>query len=118
VDGRRIEQVVANLLDNALNHTPSGGTVTVVVGPGEEGILVSVVDTGEGIPAEHLPYVFERFYKVDDARSRKSGGAGLGLAIAKQMVELHGGRIWVESEVGKGSKFSFILPGTRQVSIP
>jgi two-component system OmpR family sensor kinase len=115
VDGRRIEQVVANLLDNALNHTPSGGTVTVVVGPGQEGILVSVVDTGEGIPAEHLPYVFERFYKVDDARSRKSGGAGLGLAIAKQMVELHGGRIWVESEVGKGSKFSFILPGTRQM---
>jgi len=118
VDGRRIEQVVANLLDNALNHTPSGGTVTVVVRPGQEGILVSVVDTGEGIPAEHLPYVFERFYKVDDARSRKSGGAGLGLAIAKQMVELHGSRIWVESEVGKGSKFSFILPGTRQVSIP
>jgi signal transduction histidine kinase len=114
VDGRRIEQVVANLLDNALNHTPSGGTVTVVVGPGQEGILVSVVDTGEGIPAEHLPYVFERFYKVDDARSRKSGGAGLGLAIAKQMVELHGGRIWVESEVGKGSKFSFTLPVARQ----
>ena len=113
VDGRRIEQVVANLLDNALNHTPSGGTVTVIVGPGEQDILVSVIDTGEGIPAEHLPYVFERFYKVDDARSRKSGGAGLGLAIAKQMVELHGGRIWVESEVDKGSTFSFTLPANR-----
>jgi signal transduction histidine kinase len=118
VDGRRIEQVVANLLDNALNHTPSGGTVTIAVSPDKDGILVSVSDMGEGIPAEHLPYIFERFYKVDDARSRKTGGAGLGLAIAKQMVELHGGRIWVESEVGKGSKFSFILPGTRQVSIP
>jgi two-component system OmpR family sensor kinase len=113
-DGRRIEQVVANLLDNALNHTPSGGTVTIAASPDKDGILVSVSDTGEGIPAEHLPYIFERFYKVDDARSRKTGGAGLGLAIAKQMVELHGGRIWVESEVGQGSKFSFTLPVTRQ----
>ena len=116
-DGRRIEQVVANLLDNALNHTPSGGTVTVAVSPDKDGILVSVADTGEGIPAEHLPYIFERFYRVDDARSRQTGGAGLGLAIAKRMVELHEGRIWVESEAGKGSKFSFTLPGTRQKSI-
>jgi signal transduction histidine kinase len=116
-DGRRIEQVVANLLDNALNHTPSGGTVTIAVSADKDGVLVSVSDTGEGIPAEHLPYIFERFYKVDDARSRKTGGAGLGLAIAKQMVELHGGKIWVDSEAGKGSKFSFTLPGTRQKSI-
>jgi signal transduction histidine kinase len=113
-DGRRIEQVVANLLDNALNHTASGGTVTVVVSPDKDDVLVSVADRGEGIPAENLPYIFERFYRVDDARSRKTGGAGLGLAIAKQMVELHGGRIWVESEAGKGSKFSFTLPVTRQ----
>jgi len=113
-DGRRIEQVVANLLDNALNHTPSGGSVTIAASREKDGILVSVSDTGEGIPPEHLPYIFERFYRVDDARSRKTGGAGLGLAIAKQMVELHGGRIWVESEAGKGSKFSFTLPVTRQ----
>jgi signal transduction histidine kinase len=112
-DGRRVEQVVANLLDNALNHTPSGGIVTVAVSLDKDDALVSVADTGEGIPAEHLPYIFERFYRIDDARSRKTGGAGLGLAIAKQMVELHGGRIWVESEVGKGSKFSFTLPVTR-----
>jgi len=112
-DDRRVEQVVANLLDNALNHTPSGGIVLVAVSPDKDGALVSVADTGEGIPAEHLPYIFERFYRIDDARSRKTGGAGLGLAIAKQMVELHGGRIWVESEVGKGSKFSFTLPVTR-----
>ena len=113
-DGRRVEQVVANLLDNALNHTPQGGTVTIAVSPDKNGILVSVSDTGEGIPPEHLPYIFERFYRVDDARSRKTGGAGLGLAIAKQMVELHGGRIWVESEAGKGSKFSFAMPRTQQ----
>jgi len=122
VDGRRIEQVVANLLNNALNYTPSGGTVVVTVAltngtesypDDKEQILVSVADTGEGIPAEHLPHIFERFYRVDDARSRKAGGAGLGLAIAKQMVELHGGRMWVESEVGKGSKFSFTLPIAR-----
>lgn len=113
-DGRRVEQVVANLLDNALNHTPQGGTVTIAVSPDKDGILVSVSDTGEGIPPEHLPYIFERFYRVDDARSRKTGGAGLGLAIAKQMVELHGGRIWVESEAGKGSKFSFAMPRTQQ----
>jgi len=110
MDGKRIEQVVANLLINALNHTPSGGTVTVSVSSGRDGVLVSVTDTGEGISPEHLPHIFERFYRADNARSRKSGGAGLGLAIAKQMVELHGGRIWVDSEVGKGSKFSFTLP--------
>jgi signal transduction histidine kinase len=116
-DGKRIEQVVANLLDNALNHTPSSGRVMVAVSADKGDVLVSVSDTGEGIPAEHLPYIFERFYKVDDARSRKTGGAGLGLAIAKQMVELHGGKIWVESEAGKGSRFSFTLPGNRQNTI-
>ena len=117
VDSRRIEQVVANLLDNALNHTPSGGSVTVTTAVGSEGypvdkghILISITDTGEGIPPEHLPRVFDRLYRVDDARPRDKGGAGLGLAIAKQMVELHGGSIWVESEVGKGSSFSFTLP--------
>ena len=119
VDSRRIERVVANLLDNALRHTPSGGSVvvTVTTAPGRDGypvdtghILVSVADTGEGIAKEHLPHVFDRLYRVDDARPREKGGAGLGLAIAKQMVELHGGRIWVESEMGKGSTFSFSLP--------
>ncbi len=122
IDRRRIEQVLANLLDNALNHTLSGGTVVVTVALAEGGetsrggkgeLLISVADTGAGIPAEDLPHIFERFYRVDDARSREKGGAGLGLAIAKQMVELHGGRIWVESEVGKGSKFSFTLPVAR-----
>jgi signal transduction histidine kinase len=122
-DGKRIEQVVANLLSNALHHTPAGGSVAVTVAragsvPGCQGgkddLLVSVADTGEGIPAEHLPHIFERFYRVDDARSRKRGGAGLGLAIARQMVELHRGRIWVDSDPGKGSRFSFTLPVSGQ----
>ena len=110
VDGRRIEQVITNLIDNALAHTLPGGTILVTVEPKNGELTVSVADTGVGIPPEHLPHVFERFYRVDAARSREAGGAGLGLAIAKQMVELHGGKIWVESEVGKGSRFSFTLP--------
>jgi two-component system OmpR family sensor kinase len=118
-DGGRIDQVLANLLDNALKHTPTGGSVTVTLSVEDGGkgfpaggrhILVSVADTGEGIPAEHLTHVFDRLYRVDDARSRETGGAGLGLAIAKQMVELHGGRIWVESDTGGGTRFSFTLP--------
>ena len=122
-DAGRIEQVVANLLSNALNHTPPGSSVAVTVAPvgslpgyqgDKEDILISVADTGEGIPPQHLPHIFERFYRVDDARSRMLGGAGLGLAIAKQMVELHGGNIWVESEPGKGSRFSFTLPVSGQ----
>ncbi len=122
-DGKRIEQVVANLLSNALHHTPAGGSVTVSVARagsvpayqgGKDNLLVSIADTGEGIPSEHLPHIFERFYRVDDARSRKRGGAGLGLAIARQMVEIHGGRIWVESEAGEGSRFSFTLPASGQ----
>jgi signal transduction histidine kinase len=101
------------MLANALNHTPSSGTVTVSVSSARDDVFVSVADTGEGISPEHLSHIFERFYRADNARSRKTGGAGLGLAIAKQMVELHGGRIWVESETGKGSKFSFTLPVKR-----
>ncbi len=122
-DAGRIEQVVANLLSNALNHTPPGSSVAVTVAPADslpgyqgskEDVLISVADTGEGIPPQHLPHIFERFYRVDDARSRMLGGAGLGLAIAKQMVELHGGKIWVESQPGKGSRFSLTLPVSGQ----
>lgn len=119
VDAGRMEQVVANLLTNAIRHTPGGGNITVsmqtvdgdtahrVDGPS---LLVSVADTGEGIAPEHLPYVFERFYRVEDARSRAGGGAGLGLAIARQMVQAHGGRVWVESQPGQGSTFYVALP--------
>lgn len=116
-DGRRIGQAVSNLLSNALNHTPQGGVVSIAVAAGshpdgKEGLLVSIADTGEGISPEHLPHIFERFYRVDEARSRAKGGSGLGLAIAKQMVELHGGRLWAESQAGKGSTFYFTLPAT------
>jgi len=75
-----------------------------------QSILISVTDTGEGIPKEHLPHIFERFYRVDEARSRKAGGAGLGLAIAKQMIELQGGKIWVSNTQGEGSTFNFTVP--------
>ena len=110
VDSQRISQVLRNLLENALAHTAEGGTVTVTARQHDEWIEVSVVDTGEGIPAEDLLDIFERFYRVDKSRTRATGGSGLGLTIARRLVEAHGGRIEAESEVGKGSRFTFILP--------
>jgi signal transduction histidine kinase len=118
VDPQRIGQVLRNLLENALTHTPPGGEVGVAARAacpepsrrGGQWVEVSVRDTGIGIPAEDLPYVFERFYRADKSRSRATGGAGLGLAIARQLVEAHGGRIWVESTEGEGSTFAFALP--------
>jgi signal transduction histidine kinase len=99
-----------NILLNAMNHSPAGGQILVRVEPAEAGIRVQVKDQGPGISPEQLPYVFERFYRVDKARNRKEGGMGLGLAIARSFVEAHGGRIWVESTLGEGSSFYFILP--------
>jgi signal transduction histidine kinase len=110
VDPQRIGQVLGNLLSNALTHTPSGGSIVVAAQAMGSEIEISVRDSGEGIPAEHLPSIFERFYRVDKSRSRATGGTGLGLAIAKQLVEAHGGRIEVESEVGHGAEFTFTLP--------
>ncbi len=105
-----VERVLQNLIDNALRHTPAGGSVTVTTLARERDVLISVADTGVGIPKEHLPHVFERLYRVDKSRDSRSGGAGLGLAIARQIVELHGGRITVESEQGRGAVFAFSLP--------
>jgi len=110
-DPDRIEQVLRNLLSNALHYTPKGGSVAVRLTPDGDGVTASVADTGIGIPAEDLPRIFERFYRVDRSRTRSTGGTGLGLAIVKQLVEAHGGRAWADSEPGKGSTFFFHLPG-------
>ena len=109
-DTDQLRQVFLNLLDNAIKYTPAGGTIRVEVQPMAHDVQVRVWDTGEGIPAEHLPHVFERFYRVDKARSREMGGAGLGLSIAKSIVEAHGGRIIMESTPEKGTTCIVILP--------
>jgi histidine kinase len=111
-DAERIYQVLFNLLDNAVRFTPAGGRVRVTAERNDGAVDVTVADTGPGIAAEHLPRVFERFYRVDTARSRDEGGTGIGLAIARSVVEAHGGRIWAESEPGRGSTFTFELPVT------
>jgi signal transduction histidine kinase len=106
-----LRQILANLVDNAVRHTPSG-RITVFARPeAGGGVLVGVTDTGRGIPAEHLPRVFERFYRADAARSRQDGGTGLGLAIVKHMVEGHGGRVFAESTVGTGTTVGAWFPG-------
>lgn len=106
----QIEQVVINLVDNAIKYTPAGGHVRVTAEARETGIAVHVSDTGIGIMAKDLPRIFERFYRVDKARSRQSGGTGLGLSIVKHIVEAHGGQVNVKSEYNRGSTFTFILP--------
>lgn len=110
IDFHRISQVLRNLLENAVTHTLRGGRITVSAKQGDNAVAVTVTDTGEGIPAEDLPNMFERFYRVDKSRARSTGGTGLGLTIAKRLVEAHGGQISVDSEVGKGSRFTFTIP--------
>jgi signal transduction histidine kinase len=110
VDPERIGQVLRNLLSNAITHTSEEGHITVSLKDEDHELRVTVADTGGGIPPEDLPYVFERFYRVDRSRVRATGGAGLGLTIARRLVEAHGGTISVESELGKGSRFTFTLP--------
>ncbi|MFH1560342.1 MAG: ATP-binding protein [Chloroflexota bacterium] len=113
MDRTRIAQVVGNLLENAILHTPKAGRVTVLAEvTGTSAARVTVADTGSGIPPGDLPQVFDRFYRVDPSRTRSTGGAGLGLTIAKQLIEAHGGAIRVESEPGNGSRFVFELPQT------
>ena len=109
-DRTRLRQLLLNILDNAIRYTPRGGKISVSVQREGGTAVVSVCDTGIGIPAEDLPRIFDRFYQVDKARSRIDGGSGLGLAISKNITETHGGRIEVQSEVGKGSIFSIFLP--------
>ena len=109
-DANLLHEVLQNLLDNAVQYTHSGGKIKVTAAARERDAVVTVADTGIGIPLADQERIFERFYRVDAARSREAGGTGLGLSIARHIVEAHGGRIWVESEVGSGSRFSFSLP--------
>jgi two-component system, OmpR family, phosphate regulon sensor histidine kinase PhoR len=109
-DRRRLAEVLQNLLDNAVQYTLSRGKITVDAKVRESEVVLSVSDTGIGIPKADQSRIFERFYRVDAARSREAGGTGLGLSIAKHIVEAHGGRIWVDSELGQGSHFHFSVP--------
>ncbi len=110
MDRTRISQALGNLLDNAVRHTPEGGEVSVSVVAVGESVRVSVEDTGEGVPEEEASVIFDRFYRVDPSRSRATGGTGLGLTIARQLVEAHGGSIWAERRPEGGSRFVFEIP--------
>jgi signal transduction histidine kinase len=110
IDALRIRQVLNNLLSNAIAYTGKGGKVTLTGRQQGDKVLISIEDTGEGIAQEHLPMIFERFFRVDKSRTRATGGSGLGLTIAKRIVEAHGGSIGVTSELGKGSTFTFSIP--------
>jgi signal transduction histidine kinase len=110
LDVRRMGQVFRNLLGNAIKYSEPGGQLTITVSQSGDELLVSVRDTGVGIAPEHLPYVFDRFYRADPSRARDTGGSGLGLAIVKGVVEAHHGRVWAESEPGVGSIFTVSLP--------
>lgn len=109
-DKQKIVAIFSNLISNAIKYTPEGGKIDIMVEDRGEDIRACVADTGIGIPEEHLPKIFERFYMVDTSLTRKSGSLGLGLSIVKEYVKLHGGIVWATSEVGKGSKFFFIMP--------
>ena len=116
VDEDRIGQVLLNLVGNALQYTPGGGNVKITATQQDEEIFIAVADTGIGIPSEHLEFLFARFYRVDKSRSRVGGGSGIGLTIAKHLVEAHGGRIWAESAgPDLGSTFTFSLPVVHEI---
>jgi len=110
----RLSQVVNNLVGNAIKYTPTGGTITVRLEEETGELLLHVQDNGIGIAPADQPYIFDKFYRVQDKRTRDVSGAGLGLAIAKSAVEKHGGRIWVESEPGRGTIFHVALPAIQE----
>jgi two-component system phosphate regulon sensor histidine kinase PhoR len=113
-DPDALRQIFTNLFDNALRHTPAGGAIRVAAGVERDGVAISVADTGSGIPPEHLPRIFERFYRVDSGRARHQGGTGLGLAIVKHLVEAHGGYVEAESVLGRGTTIRLHFPAVTQ----
>jgi signal transduction histidine kinase len=115
-DADRLLQVFTNLIDNAIKFTPEGGAVEVTLRQDGADAIVSVADSGRGIPPDDLPRIFDRFYRVERSRSREAGGSGLGLAIAKHIVDAHGGRITVMSRPGAGTTFSVALPLAREAT--
>ena len=109
-DARRLEQVLTNIVSNAVKYTPSGAAIRAIISQENSSIKFAVSDNGRGIPQEDLERVFEPFYRVSRQGTDRTPGTGLGLALAKSLVELHGGRIWAESELQKGSTFYFTIP--------
>ena len=110
IDTDKMTQVLDNILNNAIKYSPDGGEITVSMTTTDTQLIISISDQGLGIPKKDLPMIFDRFYRVDKARSRAQGGTGLGLAIAKEIIKQHHGFIWAKSEYGKGSTFTIVLP--------
>ena len=110
IDTDKMTQVIDNILNNAIKYSPDGGKIKVGMKTTDAQLIISISDEGLGIPKKDLPRIFDRFYRVDKARSRAQGGTGLGLAIAKEIVKQHKGFIWAKSEYGKGSTFTIVLP--------
>ena len=110
IDTDKLTQVIDNIMNNAIKYSPDGGTITVSIKTTDEQLILSIADEGLGIPTQDLPKIFDRFYRVDKARSRAQGGTGLGLAIAKEIIKQHQGFIWAKSEYGVGSTFTIVLP--------
>jgi signal transduction histidine kinase len=110
LDRTALRQILTNLVENAIRHTPAGGQITLFTESARDGLWIGVRDNGEGIPPEHLPRIFERFYRVDAGRSRDEGGTGLGLAIVRHMAEAHGGRVEAASDVGRGTTIRVYFP--------
>jgi two-component system phosphate regulon sensor histidine kinase PhoR len=109
-DPDAVQHILTNLFDNALRHTPPGGRITVSAAQAHDGVTLAVADSGSGIAPEHVPRIFERFYRADPARARDQGGTGLGLAIVKHLVEAHGGRVEAQSTPGKGTTIRMVFP--------
>jgi signal transduction histidine kinase len=117
-DPRRARQILRNLVENAIKYSPQGGTITISASVDASSVQTSVADQGIGIESSHLDSVFDRFYQVDSASTRRVGGSGLGLSICKAIVEAHNGKIWVESQSGSGSTFYFTFPLALSEELP